>query len=130
MDNVECDGYERTLLECDRNRLSMHNCGHHEDAGVKCNRDEEIIIKNISISSCNIRSSTTCAISTGTYTALITWKPLNMTPSSYKIECFNEQHQIKMLVNNETFSLEILGLFPSTSYNCCVSAVHARIIHS
>ena len=29
-----------------------------------------------------------------------------------------------MLVNNATFSLELLGLVPFTSYNCCVSAVY------
>ena len=47
-----------------------------------------------------------------------------MTPSSYKIECFNRQHHVNMLVNNATFSLELLGLVPSTLYNCCVSAVY------
>ena len=121
LDNVECDAREANLLECDHNGLFVHNCNHREDAGVKCNRDEESIT-NISVNIIRLSTSHGSA-----YAALITWISQNMTqyqPSSYKTECFNEQHQVKMLVNNETFSLEILGLFPSTSYNCCVSAVH------
>ena len=116
--NVQCDASEPTLLECDHYGFY---CGHHEDAGVRCNNNEEIM-KNISVSIIRLSTSHVSA-----YTALITWTPQNTTryqPSSYKIECFNEQHQIKMLVNNETFSIELVGLLPSTSYNCCVSAVH------
>lgn len=33
MDNVECLGVEHYLMDCDQ---QPHNCGHHEDAGVKC----------------------------------------------------------------------------------------------
>ena len=79
-------------------------------------------MKNISISIIRLSTSRASA-----YAALITWIPQNTTryqPSSYRVECINDQHQIKMLVNNETFSIEIVGLLPSTSYNCCVSAVH------
>jgi hypothetical protein len=34
MDEVRCTGSEATLMDCPSN-LS-HNCGHHEDAGVRC----------------------------------------------------------------------------------------------
>ena len=121
LDNVECDAREANLLECDHNGLFVHNCGHYEDAGVKCNKDEEIMT-NISINIIRLSTSRVSA-----YAALITWTPQNTTqyqPSSYRVECINDQHQMKMLVNNETFSLELLGLLPFTSYNCCVSAVH------
>jgi hypothetical protein len=123
LDNVHCDGSEVTLLECNHDHeLFEHNCRHSEDAGVKCNRNEDNIIKNISA-----RLSTPCV---STYTASITWISQNTTreyqPSSYEIECFSGQlqHYIRMLVNSTTFSVELLGLLPSTSYNCCVSAVY------
>ncbi len=120
-DNVQSNGSEVTLLECSHHGLFTHNCLHIEDAGIKCNRD--IIIKNISASI--IRLSTPCV---STYTALITWTSRNTIHeyqlNSYKIECFSRQHHIKMLVNSTTFSVELLGLLPSASYNCCVSAVY------
>jgi hypothetical protein len=34
MDDVRCTGSEVTLMDCPSS-LS-HNCGHHEDAGVRC----------------------------------------------------------------------------------------------
>ena len=34
LDQVACDGSERTLSECDS--APMHNCRHGEDAGVIC----------------------------------------------------------------------------------------------
>ena len=118
LDNVRCVGSEATLLECKHNELFRHNCVHREDAGVKCIGDEEIR-KNISVRMSTSRVSV--------HTALITWMPQNTTqyqPSSYKIECFSSQHQIKMVVNNATFSLELVGLLTSTTYNCCVSAMY------
>ena len=36
LDDVDCDGHERTLLECFYPAIGDHNCGHHEDAGVVC----------------------------------------------------------------------------------------------
>ena len=34
MDNVMCTGNEERLMDC---TLSLsHNCGHHQDAGVRC----------------------------------------------------------------------------------------------
>ena len=34
MDNVHCTGTESTLTSC--THTTNHNCGHHEDAGVRC----------------------------------------------------------------------------------------------
>jgi hypothetical protein len=126
LDEVQCDGSEATLLlECNHRELFMHDCRHNEDAGVKCNRDEDnnIIIKNINASI--IRLNTPCV---STYTAMITWTPQDTTHeyqlSSHQIECFSRQHHIKMLVSNVTFNVELSGLLPSTPYNCCVSAVY------
>ena len=36
LDNVECDGTESSLLECQSNPIDVHNCDHSEDAGVRC----------------------------------------------------------------------------------------------
>ncbi|XP_074089539.1 scavenger receptor cysteine-rich domain-containing protein DMBT1-like isoform X2 [Macrotis lagotis] len=36
LDNVQCDGNETNIGKCQHLGLSIHNCGHHEDAGVVC----------------------------------------------------------------------------------------------
>ena len=37
LDNVACSGTEVSLNSCPHNGEGIHNCGHHEDAGVICN---------------------------------------------------------------------------------------------
>jgi hypothetical protein len=121
LDNVHCDGSEAILLECNHDyEIFMHNCRHSEDAGVKCNRDEDNKPINASI----IKTL---------YTALITWIPQNTTHyplSSYLIECFSREHHIRMLVNDTTFNLELAGLLSFMTYNCCVSTVYANYYRS
>ena len=36
LDNVQCRGTETRLIDCPANALGSHNCGHIEDAGVRC----------------------------------------------------------------------------------------------
>ena len=36
LDEVICFGSESDLLSCYHNQLGVHNCGHFEDAGVRC----------------------------------------------------------------------------------------------
>ncbi|NXA27494.1 HIPL1 protein, partial [Ibidorhyncha struthersii] len=40
LDDVQCSGQEKTLLECDHADVGIHNCSHEEDAGVVCSREE------------------------------------------------------------------------------------------
>ncbi|PIK45770.1 putative deleted in malignant brain tumors 1 protein-like [Apostichopus japonicus] len=36
LDDVQCIGSEEHILDCQNSGVGVHNCGHHEDAGVKC----------------------------------------------------------------------------------------------
>jgi hypothetical protein len=36
LDNVQCRGTETRLIDCPHLPLGTHNCGHIEDAGVRC----------------------------------------------------------------------------------------------
>ena len=36
LDDLRCGGLEETLLDCANANPLIHNCGHHEDAGVTC----------------------------------------------------------------------------------------------
>ena len=36
LDDVMCSGNESRLINCDSPPLGVHNCGHSEDAGVRC----------------------------------------------------------------------------------------------
>lgn len=36
LDDVECIGSERRLIDCPGNQIGDHNCDHSEDAGVVC----------------------------------------------------------------------------------------------
>ena len=35
-DDVTCDGSETGIEFCDHDGIGEHNCGHSEDAGVRC----------------------------------------------------------------------------------------------
>ena len=36
LDEVRCTGTESRLADCPANPIGSHDCGHHEDAGVRC----------------------------------------------------------------------------------------------
>lgn len=41
LDNVDCNGTEKTLAECRKQDSGIHNCWHSEDAGVICDYAEK-----------------------------------------------------------------------------------------
>ena len=36
LDDVNCGGSESTIFACSHRNFRVHDCGHHEDAGVVC----------------------------------------------------------------------------------------------
>ncbi|XP_015279922.1 PREDICTED: HHIP-like protein 1 [Gekko japonicus] len=40
LDDVQCSGREKTLLECTHADIGKHNCSHKEDAGVICSHED------------------------------------------------------------------------------------------
>ena len=44
MDNVQCSGTERRLIDCPH--ITLHNCVHYEDVGVRCNETGEKCYKS------------------------------------------------------------------------------------
>lgn len=36
LDDIKCSGNETSLFDCRNSGIGIHNCNHHEDAGVRC----------------------------------------------------------------------------------------------
>uniref|UniRef100_A0A8D0GLD8 Soluble scavenger receptor cysteine-rich domain-containing protein SSC5D n=1 Tax=Sphenodon punctatus TaxID=8508 RepID=A0A8D0GLD8_SPHPU len=41
LDDVQCSGREKNLLECSHADVGKHNCSHKEDAGVICSHEDD-----------------------------------------------------------------------------------------
>ncbi|XP_055030141.2 HHIP-like protein 1 [Misgurnus anguillicaudatus] len=42
LDDVECEGTEKTLLHCKHAKIGKNNCSHDEDVGVICGYEEQV----------------------------------------------------------------------------------------
>ncbi len=42
LDDVQCRGTETRLIDCPARPLGQHNCGHIEDAGVRCQPSKQV----------------------------------------------------------------------------------------
>jgi len=49
MDNVECTGTESRLVDCPNIGLGSHNCGHSEDAGVRCSIAGTCVLQSVKV---------------------------------------------------------------------------------
>lgn len=47
MDDLNCDGTEELLENCQFNQWGGHNCGHGEDVGVICHLETEIVVASV-----------------------------------------------------------------------------------
>ena len=129
LDNVNCNGGELTLFECHHLPMVDRNCVHSEDAGVRCSGCVDSFLFSESITNLSVNIINNIMQGINLYTALISWKFHNISqyqPNSFQVECFSHQHHysIRTSVNYMTLSTHLVGLIPSTSYNCCVSAVY------
>ena len=125
LDEVGCNSaVHRRLLECPSLIGPLqHNCHHFEDAGVACSEFERVE-GNVSVSP--VREPSTM------YTAEVslTWEQRSNSQeqnrhSSFRVECTSRRHSVTVSVQRkQSFTTPIGGLLPSTSYNCCVSALY------
>ena len=44
LDNVQCQGYESSIVNCNHSSWGVHNCGHSEDASVVCSSKYDIYL--------------------------------------------------------------------------------------
>ena len=43
LDDVNCEGLELYITDCPNAGLYNHNCGHSEDAGVRCPSESRLV---------------------------------------------------------------------------------------
>ena len=125
LDNIQCNTLShRRLLECPHLGFYVENCGHHEDAGVSCILNRVNGTLNATPWPVNVLNTTYSA------TVLLTWEQTSEEgdrPLSFRVDCKSRSHSSSVtlsVTDNRSFTTPVGGLHPSTSYNCCVSAVY------
>ena len=49
LDDLRCNGSERSLLECSHIGVGNHNCRHFEDASVDCSESKKSTMSTVAI---------------------------------------------------------------------------------
>ena len=121
LDNVQCNSEEQTkLLACRNDGLYRHNCRHSKDAGVACSEFKRVE-GNVSVAPVRVLS---------TAEIFLTWEQRSNSQErnghlSFRVECMSRLHSVTVsVVRSQSFTTPVGGLLPSTSYNCCVSALY------
>ena len=57
LDEVECVGTERSIVNCLHSNWTAHDCHHHEDAGVACTSEYVYVVCNITWCECVVSES-------------------------------------------------------------------------
>ena len=127
IDEVRCDSTETKLLDCSHIKRGYHGfrCRSGGDAGVRCT-DKWLQVKNITAATIQASYNNVTRQS-----ILLSWELYNnasYTPSSFSVECVNQQHHyMELSVNNGTLTRVNIGdIFSSTIFVCCVSAMYYR----
>ena len=124
IDEVHCDFTKTKLLDCFHIKRGYRGfrCSNGGDAGVRCT-DKWLQVKNITAATIQASYNNVTRQS-----ILLSWELYNnasYTPSSFSVECFNQQYHRELLVNNWTLTqLNIGDIFSSTIFDCCVSAIY------
>ena len=126
IDEVHCDSTKTKLLECFHIKRGYHGfwCRNGGDAGARCT-NKWLQVKNITAATiqASYNNDTRQSI-------LLSWELYNnasYTPSSFSVDCFNQQHNRNLSMNNWTLTqLNIGDIFSSTIFVCCVSAIYYR----
>uniref|UniRef100_A0A8I6ALS1 Scavenger receptor cysteine-rich domain-containing protein DMBT1 n=1 Tax=Rattus norvegicus TaxID=10116 RepID=A0A8I6ALS1_RAT len=77
LDDVRCQGNETSLSQCHHPGLSVHNCGHHEDASVICSASDTERPTSLVPTS---NPATVWVPATGSTTAVVEVTPLSDVP--------------------------------------------------
>ncbi|XP_071071642.1 scavenger receptor cysteine-rich domain-containing protein DMBT1-like [Dasypus novemcinctus] len=80
LDDVQCWGDEDSLGQCQHRSLSVHNCGHHEDAGVVCSASASTAVNYTPDTSSDLADMTTPSDAPPSSAEVDT--PFDTTPSS------------------------------------------------
>ena len=123
IDRVFCDSSEARLLECPHIKRGEYGyfCRFGGGASIRC-REEKLRVKNVSAATVDTPHCTKHT------TVLISWELYNdapHSPSSFTVECYNQQHHTELsMINGTLMQISVGGLLSSTSYNCCVLAIY------
>ena len=105
------------LRQCLHPQIHGGNC---ENVGVRC---EQKIVK--SVSAANVTTPNYGTLRTVLINVILVNN--NFTNYIFHVECYNQQHgvRVNISVSNEgnSFTTQVRGLFPSSFYTCCTSAL-------